>query len=233
MKKNEEFKHFSPIVKSFFEQLTENNSKMWFDENRTTYEKEIKNKSKLFVDAFQDKFISNNLNYIADSKLSLFRINRDIRFSKNKNPYKTNLGFFFPYSTNHHQVTKDISLGLYLHFEIDNSFVAIGIHNPDSNILKNIRTYISEEYISFFEIIRSDNFVNNFPDVFTMEKPVSRLNGFDKNHPAIEYLKRKNFTYSTKIDDNFFFEDNFLTNILAKADAGADFSNFLYKAVYQ
>lgn len=232
MKMIYKFEQFSPEIKLFFENLTLNNNKVWFDENRSFYEKEIKEKLKSFIVRMTEEFSAANLNYLADTRFSLFRINRDIRFSKNKNPYKTNLGIFFPYSHQPHLVNKDFSLGLYIHYEINNSFIATGMYNPDTSSLKLLRTYIAEEYKEFLKIIEDANFKKNFPELMSFQKPLTRLTGFDKEHPAIEHLKRKDFTYFGKIDDDSFFNANLIKLIISNASAGKDFMDFLYKAVY-
>lgn len=233
MKKSiDSFDNFSSEIEQFFKNLALNNDKIWFDENRPFYEKEIKDKLKSFIQRMSDEFTSRNLPYVADSRLSLFRINRDIRFSKNKNPYKTNLGIFFPFSYQPHLLIKDYPLGLYLHYEVNNCFIATGMYNPDSSILKSLRQYISEEYSELLNILNNEKFKNDFPDMFSFNKPLTRLTGYDKNHPAIEILKRKDFTYFGKLEDATFFSKELVKIIIDKSEAGKYYMDYLYNAVY-
>lgn len=218
---------------NFFTELKENNNKEWFDANRLRYEKEIKNKSKEFLKALGDEFLKNGHPYIADNKLSLFRINRDIRFSKDKNPYKTNLGIYFPFSTNDAVLNREYALGLYLHFEPSNSFVAAGLHNPMPPALKKLRNTLAEDYDIFEKLINDKSFRKHFPDDFSTDPPLKRVAGYPADHPAIEYLKRKDFTYSSKIEDTTFYDFDLVSFTIEKAIAGKDYMKFLYDAVYQ
>lgn len=227
------FDSFSPEISNFFENLTHNNNKLWFDENRKFYEKEIKDKSKLFVELMAKHFFDNNLPFISDSKLSLFRINRDIRFSANKDPYKTNLGVFFPYSENPSLVSKEFSLGLYIHFEKGKSFIASGLHSPDTQTLKSLRNQIADNYEEFLIIVNDKSFRKNFPDTFSSQKPLTRFSGFPKDHPAAEYLKQKDFSFGLKISDDVFFNNKLGSFIIEKAKSSKNYLQFLYNAIYK
>lgn len=233
MAKEKANNHYSPEMINFFLELSNNNNKEWFDKNRDFYDKKIKTQSKNIVSELAILFTANNLPYIADPKYSLFRINRDIRFSTDKSPYKTNLGLFFPYSTDISNVSKEMSMGLYFHFEPGKSFAAIGIHSPDKTALHSIRKSIAENYEEFFDIINYKEFKKCFPDSFSSQKPLTRLKDFPADHPAIEYLKRKDFVFSQNINDNIFFSDNFFDYITDKARAGMNFSDFLYRSIYE
>jgi uncharacterized protein (TIGR02453 family) len=161
----------------------------------------------------------------------LFRINRDIRFSPNKNPYKTNLGLYFPYSHSINQINKDYNLGLYFHFESDASFIAIGMHNPDSTNLKLIRKKIAESYHDYESIINNNEFKQVFTDNYSTNNLLTRVAGYDKNHPAIEYLKQKEFTYGAKISDDVFFDGTLLENIINTARVGVDYCEYIFEAI--
>lgn len=231
MSKILEFEYFSKEVKDFFSNLSNNNTKQWFDNNRPFYEKEIRDKSKAMIAKMSALFFANNLPFISDPKLSLFRINRDIRFSANKDPYKTNMGFFFPYSESQYGVTKDYSLGFYIHFEVGNSFIACGIHNPPPPELKKIRQFISTNYEELFEIVNDSSFSSNFPETFSMQKPLSRVAGYSKDHPAYEFLLRKDYSYGCKIDDNIFYDNRLPQFIIDKSIVSQNYLNFLYKTL--
>lgn len=226
------FKCFNENMKSFFLGLSQNNNKVWFDNNRIIYENEVKIKSQLFVNRMSELFINNNFPYIADNKHSLYRINRDIRFSKNKEPYKTNLGIFFPYSRSYDFIRKEFPLGIYIHFEPQRSFISIGVHNPDSESLKKVRSYIYNHFEDYESIIQSSDFKREYPEEITFHKPLTRINGFSKDHPSYEFLKKKEFIYLFRLEDKVFFSDDFTDFVLEKANYGLDYNNFLYEAVY-
>ncbi len=231
MKNKPKFDSFSTEIKDFFFELKENNNKLWFDEHRNFYEKEIKAKARLFVEELEKIFFNNNLAFISNSKNSLFRINRDIRFSKDKSPYKTNLGFFFPYNNKFSIINKDYPLGLYFHYELNNSFFANGIYKPANEHLKNIRYLIADEYDEYLNIINDENFKKHFPEMMDNDNFSKRIAGFSNNHRAFEHLKRKNFVYMGKIDDNLFFNNNLLDIVLHKAKISEKFNEFFNQAI--
>ena len=233
MKNTKDFDMFSPKMKSFFSELTLNNNKAWFDDNRSLYETEIRDKTKSFVLKMNDIFLNNEMPYIADTKISTFRINRDIRFSKDKNPYKTNLGVIFPYCENPMIFNKEFTFGLYVHYEAGQSFIAIGVHSPDSPTLKNIRHYIAENYEELTKIVGDKDFRIHFPEEYASQEPLKRVQGFPQDHPAGEFLKKKEFSYGAKFDDNIFFTNELIPFIIEKCVVSVDYMSFFYKAIYQ
>ncbi|MBX3043698.1 MAG: TIGR02453 family protein [Candidatus Kapabacteria bacterium] len=233
MPKIKEFDRFSKDVEDFFFELSQNNNKEWFDINRSIYESEIKDKSKSFVLKVSELFEKNKLPLIADTKISLFRINRDIRFSKNKDPYKTNLGIFFPYSENPIAYKKEHSLGLYIHYEKDKSFIATGYHNPDSTALKSIRAALADDWEFYKSITENTKFIKYFPDEYAAEKPLKRLTGYEQNHPGADYMKKRDFSYGKNISDKIIFDESLPQFIIENAEASLEFMKFLYNAIYK
>lgn len=200
-KKQAPFDGFSPKVREFFAELAENNNKEWFDEHRAFYTKNIREVCKSLVADMGEAFAENGLNFTADPKKSIFRINRDIRFSPNKDPYKTNLGVYFKYSAGGVSDRKPIEAPvLYFHLDAESSFVAGGVHGPDSASLKAIRQKISDEYEEFLSIIENDTFINEFPKTLQGESLKNPPKGFDKEDPTIDVLKLKQFDAWSDVD---------------------------------
>lgn len=194
MKKNENnFKGFSNSLLEFLTQLEKNNNKDWFHENKITYENVMKNPVREFVDFMSQKFADENLSFIADKKKSLFRVNRDIRFSKNKDPYKTNLGVFFPYTLNQTKEKAPDSVGLYFHIEREMTFVAGGLKMPSSPNLLRIRERIADEWQGLEKIITNKKFQKNFPIIFEGESLKRIPRGFPKDHPRENWLRLKEY----------------------------------------
>jgi uncharacterized protein (TIGR02453 family) len=227
MTKLTEFSGFNPKIYDFFNNLKVNNNKEWFDENRSFYEKEIKDNSKVFINSLAKRFSELNLPFIADPKLSLFRINRDIRFSKDKSPYKTNLGLYFPYSENHAGVKKTDSIGLYFHYQIDECFAACGIHMPDNSMLKVIRKKIADEWEDFKGIIETPEFKKAYPKQFNDQPPLKKVPGYPVDHPAAEWLKQKEYTFYNNIKLEDFYSINFIDIIINYAKTCISFLEFL------
>lgn len=229
--KQNSFPGFNPEITKFLKKLEKNNNKEWFDANRDFYINEIREPIKQFVMEMSHHFYRERMNYLADPKISVFRINRDIRFSKNKDPYKTNLGIFFPYTLTQTVKKKPESIGLYLHYESGSPFIAGGIHMPQPPTLKAIRTRILEDYEIFEKIIKYKNFKKEFPEGLVGEKGTKTPLGFPKNHPANEYLLFKEYTVFSYIEEKDFFSTALPALLVKKGKAMNNFCDFLLNAI--
>lgn len=200
---------------SFLSELKQNNHKEWFDLNRNRYQKLRKD----FID-FIDKLIpqiaeyDSNINGL-EGKKCVFRINRDIRFSPDKTPYKTNVGAYISQGGK-----KGPFAGYYLHIEPGGSFLAGGIYQPESKVLKEIRSEIYYDVEKFKALINDKNFKKYFKEIWS-EKLKAAPRGFSKDWPEIELLKFKNYTVIHEIDDNKITDKKFL-----------DYSMNVFKALY-
>ncbi len=187
-----------PQTLKFLTQLKKNNNKTWFDAHRAQYEAariDFSNFIQLVIDALQKTDTS-----IAGltSKECLFRINRDVRFSKDKKPYKENFGAAISAGGR-----KSIYAAYYFHCSPGNSFVGGGLWMPDPNHLKKIRQEIDYNWEEFQSILKEKSFKKIFGDLYQgAEISLSRTpKGYQEDHPAIEYLKLKSFIAETKITD--------------------------------
>lgn len=187
-----------PTTVQFLKNLKRNNKKEWFDANRGKYEN-----AKQDVEDLSSSIIK-NLSRIDDSiahlqaKDCMFRINRDVRFSKDKSPYKTNMGVYFSKGGK-----KGIQGGYYFHLEPGNSFVAGGLWMPMAPELKKVRQELDYSFDEFSKIIKSRKFKSVFGDLDrSQEYALSRPpKGYDDSNAAIEYLKLKSYIAITKISD--------------------------------
>jgi uncharacterized protein (TIGR02453 family) len=225
------FKGFSPDVPKFFSELKENNNKDWFSEHKVFYEKNIKETAKSFIASMGERFARLDLPFIADPKKSVFRINRDIRFSSNKDPYKTNLGIIFPYTFSQANKMPVQSIGLYYHLEHDGSFIAGGIHMPETPVLRLIRNNIASNWDEFKKIVNDKNLKREFEGSFYGESLKRMPQGFPADHPAGDYLKLKEFTVFSNIPIDASFSSGILDIIEKKAVAAVPFFNFLIEAL--
>ena len=220
------FNGFGNETYDFFKELKANNNKEWFAENKPRYEK-IKLIAKSYVREMQERFAALNLPYYADEKKSLFRINRDIRFSADKSPYKTNLGVYFLYTPNFTQFG-DIQMGLYFHIQEDELFFAGGMHMPDPQTLFRARTHISNNWDEFCEITEDKEFKQHFPEIYAGETLKRAPKGFDPEHPAIEVLKRKEYTALCNISKETAIGADLCDITLEKAFALLPFIEYLF-----
>ena len=171
----------------FLKDLHKNNNREWFNDNKDRY---------LSANANVVDFVETLIEEIGefdeeilktDAKKALFRIYRDVRFSKDKSPYKTNFGAGLGMGKGNR-----IS-GYYLHIEPGKSFLAGGVYQPDTTVLKEIRKEISINSNEFLSILEQDEFRNNFRGLSVGQKLQRVPAGFEKDDPMAEFLKLKNF----------------------------------------
>src|SRR6476620_11279298 len=170
----------------FIEDLGKNNNTEWMHANKKRYESYKKDYHSFIASVLAAmKPLDASLEPL-EVKNCTFRINRDIRFSKDKSPYKTNIGVWL--TTN--KLRKN-SPGYYIHFEKGNSFIAGGVWCPETEELKKIRKEIAFFYEDLEEIVTDKNFKSAFNNITIEEGQVLKTapKGYDPNHPAIEFLK--------------------------------------------
>lgn len=187
-----------PQTLRFLKQLQKNNNKTWFDARRADYEAakiDFQNFIQLVIDHLQ-KFDTTIPGITARD--CLFRINRDIRFSKDKTPYKTNMGASIKWGGK-----KSPFAGYYFHLEPGKTFVGGGLWMPDAVTLKNVRQEIDYNWKEFQQIISEKSFKKIYSDVYKgKELSLSTTpKGYDKENPAMEYLKLKSFIAEKTLDD--------------------------------
>jgi len=186
-----------PKTLSFLSSLKKNNNKPWFDKNKPAYE-EIKDDitsvaGELIREVSKfDPSISG-----MDPKKSVFRIYRDIRFSPDKTPYKTNIGFYMAKGG-----VKSPAAGYYVHIQPGNSFLGGGIWMPEADTLNKIRQEIDYNFKDFKKVVESPAFKKRFGNLDNEEKLSRPPKGYEEDNPAIEYLKLKSFTAGTELSDS-------------------------------
>jgi uncharacterized protein (TIGR02453 family) len=182
----------------FLKDLDRNNNKAWFEGHRTAYE-DARDDFSTFIQSVIDKHGKNDEEIASlTTKQCLFRINRDIRFSKDKRPYKNNFGASIDRGGK-----KSIFAGYYFHLQPGDSFAGGGIWMPQPAELKKIRQEIDYNFDEFQSIIRSKKFVAAFGSL-TMDGDVSLVNipkGYEKDNPAADYIKLKSYLGLRKISD--------------------------------
>lgn len=212
----------------FISDLAANNSTEWMHANKKRYES-YKKDYHSFIDSIltEMKRLDDSLEPL-EIKNCTFRINRDIRFSKDKSPYKTNIGVWM--TTNK---SRKNSSGYYIHFEKGNSFIAGGIWCPESNDLKKIRREIAFFYDDLEKIVNETSFKKEFKEITRTNDVVlkSAPKDYESHHPAIEFLKLKSFTCSQKIEDTLFLENDFSKKIAPRLITLKPLNHFLNRAL--
>jgi uncharacterized protein (TIGR02453 family) len=212
----------------FLDDLKANNNRDWFQDNKKRYEIFKKDYHQLvsdFLDAMKPLDPSLALLQVKDCT---FRINRDIRFSKDKSPYKAHLGVWL--SSGAKGANRS---GYYVHIEKGASFIAGGFYSPDSEELKKVRKEIAFFYDDLEEILKEKNFKKEFGslDINENNSLKSMPRGYEKDHPAIEFLKLKSFTVSQKYDISEVTKKDFVAKMSQKLITLKPFNEFINRAL--
>jgi len=191
----------------FLVQLKDNNDRNWFQANKAWYE-DAKNEFEVFVSSLISEInqFSPEIGPI-EPKSVVFRIYRDVRFSKDKSPYKINMGA--------HVVAggkKSGNAGYYFHLEPGGSFLAGGAHMPSPDQLKILRKEIYDNIDEFLGIIKNKSFNQYFGDLMG-DKLVNPPKGFPADFPYIDLLKHKGYTVWKTLSDDFVLDKDLLKEL--------------------
>ena len=200
-----------------------NNNRDWFIANRPLY-LEAKENFEAFVQAIIDKIIVfEPLMKGLEAKSCVFRINRDIRFSKDKSPYKTHFGAFILRGGKNNG---DKYAGYYFHIEPGKSIMAGGAYTPPGPWLSSIREKISEQPGEFIKITNSKEFIKYFGGI-DGEKLKTAPKGYPSNHPHIELLKFKSYLVVNEASDKMVLSNDFKDHVLKVFRAMKPLNDFL------
>ncbi|MEM7432469.1 MAG: DUF2461 domain-containing protein [Pseudomonadota bacterium] len=219
---------FEPETLQFLTELAANNDREWFKANKSRYDEQVLDVALRFIDSMQDPLDEIAPHFVAQATRmggSLMRVYRDTRFSKNKTPYKTNIGIQF-----RHERARDVhSPGYYVHVDPERVFVGVGMWRPDSEPLRNIRERIAAHPAKWQRIVGDRTFRRQFDlGGDTLIRPPK---GFDKDHPMIEDIKRKSFIAVREFDVADCLSKQFQRRVESSFIAGTDYMRFLCKAV--
>lgn len=216
-----------PQILTFLSKLAKHNDRIWFEKNKATY-LEAKDNYENFVTKVLEELIKFNpeLGGLNPKKLP-FRIYRDVRFSKDKSPYKINMGAGF--SPNGKLVQEP---GYYLHVQPGNkSFFAGGIYMPDGPNLSKIRQEIDYNGEKFEKILKDKKFKKLFKGMDDFDKLKNMPKGYPPDHPQIELLKLKSFIVTHNFTDAQVKDKKFLKSITEVAKAIKPLNVFLKEAI--
>lgn len=213
---------------TFLKWLSEFNDKRFFDLNKELYKKiqsdflEFWTKIIKWISEFDQSI------YWTEAKKCTFRINRDARFSKNKDPYKTNLGIFIaPWGK------KSILPWYYIHIEPWKSFFWWWIFYPTTENAYKIRYYIYEHFREFESILQNKEFKKYFKDVYTFQEPLKKAPKWtEESHTWMKYIKYKDWlAKDINFTDEQVLAPNFENNVLEYCQSLYLLNNFLHKAL--
>ena len=198
------FTGFRPVALTFLRSLARNNKREWFEANRERYEADVKRPLQILVEEIDARLGDIAPEMVGNPKRSIFRIYRDVRFSKDKSPYKTNAAAWFYHRDAGHAVgTAAVHGGAGFYFQIapKECIVAGGIWMPPTAALKTLREAIAEDPDQLKSILKQPAFKRTFRSL-SEEAVLKRTpRGFDPEHPAADLLRYKSFTVSCDLTE--------------------------------
>ena len=212
----------------FLKELRDNNNKDWFDQHRKQYDTAKADVINLLTDVLAG--LERIDPAIASAQLvpksCLFRINRDVRFSADKSPYKSNFGAWFNPGGK-----KSTSAGYYINFAPGDSFVAGGMYQPEPATLTTIRQEIDYNLAGFEEMLAAPAFKKYYDGLSMAGALVRPPKGYEADNPAIKYLKLKSFTASHQLTNKVVASDKLSEAILDACAGLQPLVAFLNKAL--
>ena len=204
-------------VFTFFKKLEKNNNRDWFNENKPEFKAIEKDVKAVYNTIFENLNMHDEID-----KLKVFRIYRDVRFSKNKLPYKTHFGGSF------HRLKPRLRGGYYLHLQPNNeSFIATGFWEPAKEDLLRIRKEFEMDDSEIQDILADKKFNAVWGNSFVGDEVKTAPRGFDKEHKAIDLIKKKQYIFTKKFTDKAILDANFLDEVNASFKAIRPFFDYL------
>lgn len=213
---------------SFLKDLAENNNRDWFKAHQGDYERYVREPVLEFINDFAAPLKKISPHFVADSRTvggSMFRIQRDTRFAKDKTPYKENTGVQF-----RHLLARDVHApGFYLNLQPGECYMGVGLWRPESKVAYKIRQHIDENQAAWKEASRG----KRFTDIYSIggDSLARAPKGYDDDHPFIEDLKRKDFIASTRLTQKSVTGPDFMETFVDNAKRASPFMGFLCEAV--
>lgn len=212
----------------FLKNLKKNNTKEWFDVNRKIYENAKQDFLALTTEVLQGITAKDESLALIDPKKCVFRINRDVRFSKDKSPYKTNMGMNIAKGGKN-----GMSAGYYFHLEPGACFIGGGLYMAMPDEVKKLRQEIDYNWTVFNKIITNKKFIATFSSLnkspeFTLVRPPK---GYDETNPAIEYIKLKSWIAGANLSDEDLNDKDLAKKIITTFETLKPLIDFINRAM--
>jgi uncharacterized protein (TIGR02453 family) len=200
------FRGFRPAALSYLRALKKNNRREWFEEHRDAFVREVSEPMKALIEELDVRFASLAPEFVGDPKRSMFRIYRDVRFSKDKSPYKTHAALWIYHRAPGRGVGKEIDggAGFYVHLEPGTSLIAAGLWMPPRPSLAKVREHFSEDLAGWKRAVEAPAVLKRFGGLVRDEPGIllKRLpRGFEEGHPAEKWLRYNSFTMHRSYTD--------------------------------
>ena len=219
---------FSPASFDFLKQLDANNNRAWFDRHKQEYEDAVRSPALDFIAAMADDIEALSPHFLAVPRKvggSLMRVHRDVRFGKDKRPFKTNVGIQF-----RHFQGKDVHApGFYVHLEPKECFLGVGIWHPDAPALGRLRAAIAENGAAWLNASRNKSFTKVFEP--SGDSLANAPRGYAKDHPLLDDLKRKDFIAIMSFPRTLATSARFQPEVVKSFRAAVPYMQFLCDAL--
>jgi uncharacterized protein (TIGR02453 family) len=212
-------------VHTFLRDLQNNNNREWFQANKGRYE-EAKSEFETFINALIPEIarFDPSIKFV-EARECIFRIFRDVRFAKNKDPYKTNFGAWIAPGGR-----KSPGPGYYFHIEPSQVFVSGGIYMPDPDLLKKIRQEIYYNITEFKKILSEKDFVKYFRSIDDYEKMKKAPKDFPSDFKDIDLLKYKSYTVSHSLEVKILTSNTLPATVVKVCEVMKPYNDFLRRA---
>lgn len=207
--------HIQPTTLQFLKDLSSNNNRPWFQANKARFEAAQEN-MKQFMKAVEQAL--GETDHLEEA--NLFRIYRDVRFSQDKSPYKNHFGIHLS------RATKRLRGGYYLHIEPGASFAGGGFWEPNTEDLKRIRDEFAADDKPIRKVIANPTFQKYF-GVMHGDELKTAPKGYEKDHPAIDLIRKKSFTVHRNFTDDEVLSDNFLQEVKLSFEAMRPYFDYM------
>ena len=219
--------YFTKETIEFLDELKKNNNREWFNDNKSRYLAQVKDPFEIFIGDLIEAMNPYFESLPIAPKDAIFRIYRDVRFSKNKIPYKTNVSAIISPGGR-----KDKTIpGIYLEITPDDIRVYSGLYQLDSKQLFNVRSHISHNMDEFQSLISSPKFTKTFKDI-KGEKNKRIPKDFDADALKQPLLYNKQFYYFTSWPVTSIYQDNLIEKITDTYEIAQPVSEFLYEGLF-
>jgi uncharacterized protein (TIGR02453 family) len=211
----------------FLKRLKRNNNRPWFEEHKGEYESLVKLPMQSLIAALKPHFDKFAPEYDVNPKRSIFRVYRDVRFSRDKTPYKTHVAAHFVLRGKPKGIEGS---GYYLHIEPGEVFIGGGIYMPDGDQIKKIRRAIAEQPDRFLSTIDDRKFKKRFGEL-EGDKLKRVPSGYDPEHPLAEWLKFKQFFVGAEWPELVCYKRSFVEEVAKAFEQATPLVRFLNKAM--
>jgi uncharacterized protein (TIGR02453 family) len=196
------FAGFRPAALRFFRSLKRHNERAWFEEHRATWEQEVLDPMREFVEEMDDRLARHAPEIFGDARLSIFRNYRDVRFSHDKRPYKTHAACWFYHRDSDAKVGHDGGgAGFYFHLEPGGGEIGGGLWRPGPPVLRKLRDAIAADPKGFARAADSLSMRRRYDGIDTNYMLTRLPRGFDASHPAARWLRYQSFTAGRTMTD--------------------------------